>query len=49
MVGAPEDHTENNTIRYNKFGPGVQAENIDVKEFTRNGLIQHNLFNGYGT
>lgn len=47
-VGNPQDHTDHNIIRYNTFGPGVQAENIDVKEFTTYGMIQHNLFNGYG-
>jgi len=44
----PEDHTDFNAFRYNTFGEGVVAENIDVKEFTTGGKIVDNRFNGSG-
>jgi hypothetical protein len=42
----PEDHSDYNAFRYNRFGAGVLAENIDVKEFTLGGKIVDNRFNG---
>ena len=44
----PEDRSDFNAFRYNRFGEGVLAENIDVKEFTSAGKIVDNRFNGSG-
>lgn len=46
LYGMPADASNNNAFRYNIFGPGVTAENIDVKEFTVGGKIVNNRFNG---
>jgi hypothetical protein len=32
----------------NKFGPGITAEAIDIKEGTEDGLIEDNDFDGDG-
>ncbi|KAG7674645.1 hypothetical protein NADE_008409 [Nannochloris sp. 'desiccata'] len=42
----PRDQSDFNAFRYNRFGAGVLAENIDVKEFTTAGKIVDNRFNG---
>ena len=44
--GLPPDHTNDNTIQNNVFGPGVLAENIDIKEYTSGGLVRGNVFDG---
>lgn len=44
--GLPEDHSDANIIQHNFFGPGITAENIDIKEFTKNGIVKKNTFNG---
>jgi hypothetical protein len=37
-----------NQILYNSFGEHIAAENIDIKEGTKGGLIRGNTFNGKG-
>lgn len=44
--GNPEDHSDYNRIQDNTFGPGITAENIDLKEFTKGGILVNNTFNG---
>ena len=46
LQGLPPDFSDYNEFRYNRFGPGILAENIDVKEFTTGGKIVGNYFNG---
>ena len=46
LYGMPPDSSNNNAFRENVFGPGVTAENIDVKEFTTGGKIVNNRFDG---
>lgn len=42
----PNDKCVGNKILYNKIGPGVTAEPIDVKENTRNGVVKGNILDG---
>jgi len=43
-----EDRSNRNKVLKNKFGPGITAEAIDVKEGTEDGLIEDNDFDGDG-
>ena len=43
-----EDASDYNEILNNKFGPGITAEHIDIKEYTSWGLIEGNQFDGRG-
>jgi hypothetical protein len=47
-TGCGPDASDANTIEHTAFGPGVTAENIDVKEGTTGGLIASNSFSGVG-
>jgi len=42
----PGDTCIGNKIFYNKIGPGVTAEPIDVKEHSRDGIIRGNILDG---
>ncbi|HET7312404.1 MAG TPA: right-handed parallel beta-helix repeat-containing protein [Mycobacteriales bacterium] len=42
------DRTDGTRVVGNVLGPGVRAEEIDVKEGTSNGTISHNTFDGRG-
>lgn len=42
----PADRSHYNTIRNNVFGPGVKAEAVDIKEFTKKGIVAFNTFDG---
>jgi hypothetical protein len=44
--GLPTDKSDYNIIRDNKFGPGVTAEAVDIKEFTSFGQVINNEFDG---
>jgi hypothetical protein len=44
--GLSRDKSDNNIIRDNKFGPGITAEAIDIKEFTSNGKVINNEIDG---
>ena len=44
--GLPTDKSDYNVIRDNKFGPGVTAEAVDIKEFTSYGKVINNDFDG---
>lgn len=44
--GRSRDSSDWNTLRANVFGPGVTAENIDIKEYTSNGKVLSNTFDG---
>lgn len=44
----PNDYTNFNKVIKCRFGPGVAAEGIDIKEFTRGGVIEGNKFDGTG-
>jgi hypothetical protein len=45
--GGP-DRSDENQVLDNVIGPGVTAENIDIKEGTTGGVIRGNTFNGSG-
>lgn len=55
-IGSAFNHWENNQpdksnrnkVIKNKFGPGITAESVDIKEGTEGGLVQENVFNGEG-
>ena len=40
------DNSHRNKVLYNKLGPDVTAECVDIKEGTRDGLVQGNTFDG---
>jgi hypothetical protein len=42
----PADRSHNNLIRNNIFGPGITAEPVDIKEFTKRGVVAFNTFDG---
>lgn len=42
------DQSNFNQIINNTFGEGITAENIDIKENTKGGIIKFNIFNGSG-
>jgi parallel beta-helix repeat protein len=42
------DRSDNNTITTNAIGPGVGAEEIDIKEGTTGGVVSNNTFDGSG-
>jgi hypothetical protein len=42
------DRSNRNKVLSNSFGPNIAAEAIDIKEGTRDGLIDGNKFNGKG-
>lgn len=42
------DRCDSNKILFNKVGPGITAECIDIKEGTTGGLIQENSFDATG-
>lgn len=46
LAGLAPDASSYNTIRRCAFGPGVTAENVDVKEFSAEGEISGNAFDG---
>lgn len=46
--GGKPDRSDHNRILFNRIGPGVSAEGIDVKEGTRGGSIRANRFDGAG-
>ena len=48
MPPAMEDACNDNKILWNKFGPGIKTEHIDVKEGTKGGEIRGNTFDGTG-
>lgn len=43
-----QDNSDYNQILNNKFGPGITAEHIDIKEYTSHALIEGNQFDGRG-
>lgn len=43
------DASDGNSIVSGVFGPGITAENIDIKEGTTGGLVARNSFSGLGT
>lgn len=45
-LGLPKDLSNYNILRNNVFGPGVTAEGVDIKEFTRKGKVLFNKFDG---
>lgn len=50
-VGSDDDKRGNdrciqNDVLYNKIGPGVTADLIDIKQNTRDGLIEGNILDG---
>lgn len=47
--GCKPDRVDRVRISGCRFGPLVTAENIDVKEGTSDGVIDHNVFDGTGT
>ncbi|KAL4523633.1 hypothetical protein Ndes2437A_g00219 [Nannochloris sp. 'desiccata'] len=44
--GLPKDESDYNIIQNNKFGPGVTAEAIDIKEYTSYGKVINNEIDG---
>ncbi|GAB3653495.1 hypothetical protein GCM10027589_11710 [Actinocorallia lasiicapitis] len=42
------DKSDRNSVHHNTFGPNVRAEAIDVKEYSSNGRIYDNTFDGRG-
>lgn len=46
QTGCQPDRSDHTTIAGNVIGPGVPAEEIDVKEGTSSGLIANNSFDG---
>ncbi|GAA3198351.1 right-handed parallel beta-helix repeat-containing protein [Actinocorallia longicatena] len=42
------DRSDRNSVHHNTFGPNVRAEAIDVKEYSSQGKIYKNLFDGRG-
>ena len=46
--GGQPDTSNDNVIKDNTLGPGITAENIDVKEGTTGGTIEGNSFNATG-
>jgi hypothetical protein len=46
--GGQPDTSNDNVIENNTLGPGITAENIDVKEGTTGGTIEGNSFNATG-
>lgn len=40
------DRMTNNHVLYNRIGPGVTADGIDVKQYTRNSVIKGNIMDG---
>ncbi|MFG3226828.1 right-handed parallel beta-helix repeat-containing protein [Kitasatospora sp. NPDC048194] len=42
------DHSDYVQITGNTFGPGIGAENVDLKEGTRGGVVSGNTFDGDG-
>jgi len=45
---ATPDRSDRNQLLHNKFGPGVAAEHIDLKEGTSGGVVRGNVFDGRG-
>lgn len=46
--GGQPDASDRDTIENNTLGPGIAAENIDIKEGTTGGVVRGNSFNATG-
>jgi uncharacterized protein YjdB len=47
-TGGQPDRSDSNRVIDNVFGPGVAAENVDIKSGTTGGIVSGNAFSGVG-